>query len=137
MHVRRPELYEPINENFESSEDSEDVCYFSAAQQGLKPKLKKFQQNIYWDVIYKETAVFDYVEAFRTGFQFDTYSFARECFEHTSLSLDRLHEFHITMIRKKGWNGPFQKAAQSLAVNYNNAWFYCYQFGYDFNQTFH
>jgi len=27
--------------------------------------------------------------------------------------------------------------AQSLAVNYNKAWFYCYQFADDFNTTYH
>lgn len=133
MHIRRPELYEEIPD----VDLPEDCSFERALDQGLKYRLKKFQKNIYWDELYQESAVYDYIEAFRTGFNLDKYSFARECFEHSTLSANRLYEFHITMIRRKEWNDPFQKAAQSLAVNFNNAWFYCYQFTFDFNATFY
>lgn len=104
---------------------------------GLKPKLKKFQQNIYWDIDYSNSAVYDYVESFKTGFDMQIYSFADECFAHTADSLDLLYNFNIEMIRRKSWNDPFQLLAQSTAVDLNNAWFYCFQFVSDFNMTFH
>ena len=52
-------------------------------------------QNIYWEVLYSDSAVYDYVEAYRTGFDLKVYSFADECFEHMTYSLDRLSEFNI------------------------------------------
>lgn len=131
MHIIRPELFESVTNS------SEDQCFERAADQGLKHKLKKFQQDIYWDIIYQESAVHDYIDAFGIGFDLVSYSFAPECLEHSTASLNRLNEFHIQMIERRTWNDPFQLAAQSLAVNYNNGWFYCYQFVFDFNATFH
>jgi len=40
------------------------------------------------------------------------------------------------MIRMKSWNDPFQQASMALAVDFNNAWFYCYQFYVDFETTY-
>ena len=47
---------------------------------GLHPKLKKFQESIYWDVQYTDSALYDYVEAFYVGFQFDKYNKGQQCF---------------------------------------------------------
>ena len=52
--------------------------------------------------------IYDYVTAYTQGFMIDSYSFASECFEHLTDSLDRLYEFNLQMIRRKSWNDPFQ-----------------------------
>lgn len=73
----------------------------------LKPKLKKFMQNIYWEQEFRETAFYDYFDAWFDGFDLKKYSFADECFIHTTKSMDRLYQFNTEMIRRKTWNGPF------------------------------
>jgi hypothetical protein len=51
-------------------------------------------QNIYWEQEYRTTALYDYIDSWRVGFDLKRYSFADECFEHTTKSLDRLYQFN-------------------------------------------
>ena len=71
-HVRRPDLYEstPIEDlklkgTHTIKDLEEDMTPYEA---GFHPKLKKFQESIYWDVEYTDSALYDYIEAFYVGF---------------------------------------------------------------------
>ena len=74
----------------------------------IRPKLKKFQENIYSKVKFSDSAVFDYMQAFYVGFQFDKYNFGEECFYHSSDALDTLYNFRVSMIQRYTWYEPFK-----------------------------
>ena len=67
------------------------------SEAGLKPKLKDFQQNIYYQTYYTDSALYSYVEAFYVGFQFDKYNSGEDCFVQSSDALDVLYGFNTNM----------------------------------------
>ena len=90
------------------------------------PQVGKFQENIYYDQYYNQSAVFDYVSAFYTGYQMQDYAFADECLQYTTQTLDQLYEFNLNMTRRYNWNEPFFLIADTIGGPWNDAWFYCY-----------
>lgn len=108
----------------------------TAFEAGLKPILKEFQQNIYWDAAYTDTAVYTYVQAFYVGFQFSKYSNGQNCFTNSAAALDTLFGFNTSMIRRYTWWDPAYYLAQQTATDIDDAWYTCYLFGVDFKDTF-
>lgn len=102
----------------------------------MKPKLKKFQRNIYQDVSYTASALHDYIQAFYVGFQFDKYNKGQQCFQEGNWALDTLYGFNIKMTQRYTWADPFLYSAQQLATHINNSWYDCWQFQKDFKETF-
>lgn len=100
------------------------------------PRLQKFQQNIYYDQYYNESAVYEYVVAFYTGYSMQDYAFADECLQYSTESLDRLYEFNLNMTRRFSWNEPFFLVTNSAGGPVNDGWFYCYQYYSDFKLVY-
>jgi len=86
--------------------------------------------------LFTNSAVYDYIEAFYVGFQFDKYSYGEECFVDTSNSLDTLYNFNIEMIQRYTWADPFLYTSQQIATDINDSWFNCWQFQVDFKAAF-
>lgn len=107
MWQQRPELYEPRETGQLGAARETNPEAKTLEEAGLRPKLKKFQQNIYSEVLYSESALYDNINAFYVGFQFDKYNYGEECFTETRDSLDTLYEFNIEMIRRYSWADPF------------------------------
>ena len=82
-------------------------------------------------MFYSQSAVYDYVKAFFTGYNFQDYSFAQECLDDTTLFMDQLHNFHLNMTRRRDWSDPYFLTFQILGNQFNDAWFFCYQMGND------
>lgn len=76
--------------------------------------------------MFTNSAIYDYIEAFYVGFQFDKYSYGEECFVDTSNSLDTLHNFNIEMIQRYTWADPFLYTSQQIATDINDSWFNCW-----------
>jgi hypothetical protein len=91
-----------------------------------RPRVKKFAQDIYYDVYYSQSAVFDYIKAFFTGYNFQDYAFAQECLDDTTLFLDQLHAFHLNMTRRRDWSDPYFLTFQIIGNQFNDSWFFCY-----------
>lgn len=91
-----------------------------------RPRVKKFAQDIYYDVYYSQSAVFDYVKAFFTGYNFQDYAFAQECLDDTTLFLDQLHTYHLNMTRRRDWSDPYFLTFQIIGNQFNDSWFFCY-----------
>lgn len=105
-----PHLYEPLEAHELATPPNlaESPLYPSTAfEAGYKPKLKKFAQNILYTVRYSDSAVYDYILAFYTGFQFDKYANGEECFENWTWSMDVLYDFRMEVIRRDDWGDPF------------------------------
>ncbi len=132
-HVRRPDLYEPIDPLHKQNYDPNAS---TALEAGLKPILKEFQQNIYWDAPYSETAVYSYLQAFYVGFQFSKYSNGQNCFTTSTSALDTLYGFNMAMIQRYTWWDPAYYLSQQIATDIDDAWYDCYLFGTDFIDTF-
>jgi hypothetical protein len=96
-----------------------------------RPRVNKFAQNIYYDVYYSQSAVYDYIKAFFQGYNFQDYSFAQECLDDTTLFLDQLHNFHFNMTRRRDWSEPYFLTFQIIGNQFNDSWFFCYQMVYD------
>ena len=69
--VNWPHLFEPLEDHellsaphLAESPLEPASCY----EAGVKPKLKAFAQNIMFDVPFSESAIYDYTNAFYTGF---------------------------------------------------------------------
>lgn len=92
------------------------------------PRVHKFQESIYYDVYYNESAVYDYVNAFYVGYQMQDYAYADECLQYTTEGLDVLHELHLNLTRRIGWSDPWFLTTNSMGNSWNDAWFYCYQY---------
>jgi hypothetical protein len=91
----------------------------------------KFALDIYKEVFYSQSAQYDYVKAFYTGYNFQDYSFAQECLDDTTLFLDQLHTFYLNTTRMRDWSEPFFLTFQIIGNQWNDAWFMCYQMAYD------
>lgn len=89
-------------------------------------------QNIYYDQYYNESAVYDYVVSFYSGYQMEDYAFANECLLYTTLTLNQLYEFNLNMTRRYNWNEPFFLIMNTIGGPFNDGWFYCYQYYTDF-----
>ena len=98
---------------------------------GLKPKLKKFQHSVYWEE-YTSTALYDYVQAFYVGFQFDKYQKGMQCWKESAWALDTAAGFNKSMIQRNWWYDPVRYFAQQIATHINNGWYDCWQFKMDF-----
>lgn len=55
---------------------------------GERPRLGKFMENIYREQYYNQSALYDYVVAFYTGYQMQDYAFADECLTYSTETLD-------------------------------------------------
>lgn len=76
------------------------------------------------------------MQAFYVGFQFDKYNKGEECFYNSRDAMDTLYNFRVSMIQRYTWFEPFKLTSQSIATSINDSWFDCWQFQYDFKETF-
>lgn len=94
-------------------------------------------QDIYNDIYFKDSALYDYIDSFYTGYSLDSYQYASECKANMTSFLDSLHDFKINVTATANAEGDTTKWNQYLMVmgilgyEFNDAWFYCYQFGKD------
>lgn len=76
------------------------------------------------------------MQAFYVGFQFDKYNMGEECFYNSRDAMDTLYNFRVSMIQRYTWFEPYKLTSQSIATSINDSWFDCWQFQYDFKETF-
>lgn len=82
-------------------------------------------QNIYYDQYYNESAFYDYIVAFYTGYEMEDYAFANECLLYTTLTTNQAYEFNLNMTRRYNWNEPFFLIMNTIGGPFNDGWFYC------------
>jgi hypothetical protein len=71
------------------------------------PDVGKFMQNIYTDIYFEDSALYDYFDSFYTGYAMDSYQYASECKANTTSFLNTLHDFKINVTdttEQKYWN---------------------------------
>jgi len=131
-------LYEdvPIEANILDGVPELDFDALTPTDAHKRHKLKKFSQSIYSEVEYSSSAVYDYIQAFYVGFQFDKYNKGQQCFEETTLGLDTAFGFNKRMIQRYTWADPMLYTSQQLATHINNSWYDCWQFKTDFIETY-
>lgn len=131
-------MYEdvPIEANILDGVPELDFDALTPTDAHKRPKLKKFSQSIYSEVEFSSSAVYDYIQAFYVGFQFDKYNKGQQCFEETTLGLDTAFGFNKRMIQRYTWADPMLYTSQQLATHINNSWYDCWQFKTDFIDTY-
>jgi hypothetical protein len=85
-------------------------------------------QNIYNDIYFEDSALYDYVDSFYTGYSMDSYQYASECKANTTSFLNTLHDFKINVTdtsEGKYWN-QYLMVSSIVGNEFNDAWFYCY-----------
>ena len=137
--VNFPHLYEPLEDHELLSAPhlaESPLEPISCQEAGVKPRLKKFAQNIIWEVVFSESAVYDYIQAFYTGFQFDKYSNGEQCFENSVWSMDVLYNMRMEVIRRTDWGDPLTYMFLQIATVIDESWYNCVLFTWDFIDAF-
>ena len=97
-------------------------------------KLGIFMENIYNQTYFTDSALYLYMNSFYTGFKFESFAFAENCWNKSALSFDSLYDFNLAMIRRYTWQEPFLQITKTVGNELNDAWYMCYQFSDNFKE---
>ena len=100
------------------------------------PVVKKFAQNIYNEQYFSESVYYDYMSAFWTGYNMQTYTAADDCLDYFKLSMDVLHEWYIVATNRRKLTELWDLLFEAAGTDINDAWYNCYLFSYDFVSTY-
>ena len=100
------------------------------------PIVEKFRGNIYSEEYFQESVYYDYLNAFWTGYNMQSYNWATECLDNFSLLMDSLHKWHLTSTRRKSnvelWDLWFTVAGTDA----NEAWYRCTLYWWEISATY-
>lgn len=112
-----------------------DIKQFETGRRDT-PVVKKFAGNIYNEEYFQESVYYDYLNAFWTGYNMQSYNWATECVENFSLFMDSFYEWHLTSTRRKKnvelWDLFFTVAG----TNANEAWYRCTLYYWEISETY-
>jgi len=96
------------------------------------PKVGKFAGNIYSEEYFKDSVYYDNTKAFWTGYNMQSYLYADDCLNRSSLFMNSLHEWSLVSTRYRKVTELWDLFFTVAGTDANDSWYNCYLFYYDF-----
>lgn len=98
--------------------------------------MKKFAGNIYADQFWSDSVYYDYLNAFWTGYNMQSYNYATTCVDNFNLFMDVFHNWKLTAVRQKTVTDLWDLFFLTAGTDANETWYNCYLFYDDFKSTY-
>jgi len=69
------------------------------SNEAASPVVKKFAGNFYEDDYWSNSVYYDYLGAFWTGYNMQSYTYATTCVDNFNLFMDVFHNWKLTAVR--------------------------------------
>ena len=100
------------------------------------PKVKKFAGNIYNEEYWTESVYADYVNAFWTGYNMQSYAYATTCVDNFNLFMDNFHRWYLTAVRQRSYTELWDLFFLAAGTDANETWYNCFLFQYDLRDQY-
>ena len=92
------------------------------------PIVMKFANNIYNEEYWSESVYYDYLEAFWTGYNMQSYAYATTCLDNFNLFMDNFHEWYLVATRWRKITELWDLFFTAAGTDFNEAWYNCFLF---------
>jgi len=93
-----------------------------------RPIVKKFAGNIYEDEYWSDSVYYDYLNAFWTGYNMQSYNYATTCKDNFNGFMNVFHEWKLTAVRQKTYTELWNLFFNTAGTDANETWYNCYLF---------
>jgi len=93
--------------------------------------VKKFGANFYSDEYWSDGVYHDYLNAFWTGYNMQSYAYATTCLDNFNLFMNFFHSWKLTVVRRKTLTEMWDLAFTVAGTDLNETWYNCFLFQYD------
>ena len=92
------------------------------------PIVRKFAGNIYEDEYWSDSVYYDYLNAFWTGYNMQSYNYATTCKDNYNQFMNVFHEWKLTAVRQKTYTDLWDLFFNTAGTDFNETWYNCYLF---------
>jgi len=100
------------------------------------PVVKKFSGNIYADQFWSDSVYHDYLNAFWTGYNMQSYNYATTCLDNFNLFMDVFHTWKLAAVRKKKFTELWDLFFITAGTTLNESWYNCYLYYDDIKMSY-